>query len=77
MSRDEVEVVPDGEDRAGRGARVAPQDERGRDVERRVHVDLPRVRPDEMVTSQPAEPVPDPYGGRDTETDFLLRNAGW
>ncbi len=35
-----------------------------------------RVDPAEMVTTQPAEEERDPRGGRDTETDFLLRHAG-
>ena len=43
----------------------------------RVHVDLPRVRPEDMVTTQDAAPPPDPQGGRDTDTEFMLRNAGW
>jgi len=43
----------------------------------RVHVDLPRVRPDEMVTTQPVEPARDPRGGRDTETEFMLRNGAF
>lgn len=47
------------------------------DLEHRVHVDLPRVRPEEMVATHPTTPPPDPEGGRDTESDFLLRNAGW
>ena len=36
-----------------------------------------RVRPEEMVTTQDVEPAPDPRGGRDTETEFMLRNAGF
>ena len=47
------------------------------DLEHRVHVDLPRVRPEEMVTTQEVDPAPDPRGGRDTDTEFMLRNAGW
>ena len=47
------------------------------DVEHRVHVDLPRVRPEDMVTTQQVDPPQDPRGGRDTETEFMLRNAGW
>ena len=42
----------------------------------RVHVDLPRVRPEDMTTTQAVAPPPDPEGGRDTETEFVLRNAG-
>ncbi|MFQ6170264.1 hypothetical protein ACK8HX_01545 [Oryzobacter sp. R7] len=48
-----------------------------REVEERVHVDLPRVRPEDMVTTQPVTPARDPSGGRDTEQEFVLRNAGW
>ncbi len=48
-----------------------------RDLERRVHVDLPRVRPEDMVTSQEVDPPRDPRGGRDTETEFMLRHAGF
>ena len=36
-----------------------------------------RVPPEEMVTTQEVEAAPDPRGGRDTETEFLLRNAGF
>jgi len=46
-------------------------------LEARVHVDLPRVRPEDMVTTQDVDPPTDPLGGRDTETEFMLRNAGW
>jgi hypothetical protein len=46
-------------------------------LEKRVHVVLPRVRPEDMVTTQAVDPPSDPMGGRDTETDFMLRNAGW
>ena len=46
-------------------------------LEARVHVDVPRVRPEDMVTTQDVDPPHDPMGGRDTETEFMLRNAGW
>ncbi|HET7820465.1 MAG TPA: heme biosynthesis protein HemY [Ornithinibacter sp.] len=46
-------------------------------LEKRVHVDLPRVRPEDMVTTQDVDPPQDPRGGRDTDTEFMLRNAGW
>ena len=35
-----------------------------------------RVPPEAMVTTQPVEDAPDPQGGRDSETEFMLRNAG-
>lgn len=35
------------------------------------------VRLADTVTSQEVDPAPDPQGGRDTETEFLLRNAGF
>ena len=47
------------------------------DLEKRVHVDLPRVLPEDMVATQDVDPGPDPRGGRDTDTEFMLRNAGW
>ena len=48
-----------------------------RPVEARDCSSLPeRVRPEQMVTTQEVEPAPDPRGGRDTETEFMLRNAG-
>jgi hypothetical protein len=31
------------------------------------------IRPEDMVTTQVTEPPPDPEGGRNTETDFMLR----
>jgi hypothetical protein len=43
----------------------------------RVHVDLPRVRPEDMVTTQEVDPPPDPEGGRNTDMEFMTRNAGW
>ncbi|SDO73237.1 hypothetical protein SAMN04489867_0439 [Pedococcus dokdonensis] len=36
-----------------------------------------RVSPEDMVTTQVVEPPEDPRGGRDTETEFMLRNAGF
>lgn len=48
----------------------------GVDLARRVHTDLPRIRPEDMVTTQDVEPARDPRGGRDTDTEFMLRNAG-
>jgi hypothetical protein len=36
-----------------------------------------RVRPQDMTTTQDVDPGPDPRGGRDPETEFMLRNAGF
>ncbi len=36
-----------------------------------------RVDPADLVTTQQVEPPEDPRGGRDTETEFMLRNAGF
>ncbi len=42
------------------------------------HRRLPEpVRWADMIASQPTRPVPDPLMGRDTETDFMLRNVGF
>ena len=49
---------------------------RASDLERRVHVDLPRVAPEQMTTSQQTEPPPDPTGGRDVDAEFMIRHAG-
>ena len=46
------------------------------DVERRVHIDLPRVLPAEMGTTQDVEPPPDPHEGRDANSELMFRNAG-
>ena len=46
-------------------------------LEKRVHVDLPRVLPEDMVTTQEVDPAPDPEGGRNTDMEFMTRNAGW
>jgi hypothetical protein len=46
------------------------------DLERRVHVDLPRVLPEQMGTTQYVEPSPDPHEGRDADAELMLRNAG-
>jgi hypothetical protein len=48
-----------------------------RALAQRVHVDLPRVRPEDMVTTQDVDPPPDPEGGRNTDMEFMTRNAGW
>jgi hypothetical protein len=42
------------------------------DPERFKHLPEP-VDPKDMVTTQETEPAPDPRGGRDTETEFMLR----
>jgi hypothetical protein len=49
----------------------------GRALAQRVHVDLPRVRPEDMGTTQDVDPPPDPEGGRNTDMEFMTRNAGW
>lgn len=36
-----------------------------------------RIAPEEMTTTQDVDPGPDPRGGRDTDTEFMLRNAGF
>jgi hypothetical protein len=36
-----------------------------------------RVPPEQLRTTQDVDPGPDPRGGRDTETEFLLRYAGF
>src|SRR5665647_566241 len=35
-----------------------------------------RIRPEDMIATQETEPPPDPTMGRDSERDFMLRNAG-
>lgn len=35
-----------------------------------------RIRPEDMITTQDTEAPPEPTMGRDTERDFMLRNAG-
>jgi hypothetical protein len=37
----------------------------------------PRPRPEDLRTTQDVDPGPDPRGGRDTETEFMLRYAGF
>lgn len=46
------------------------------DLEHRVHVDLPRIAPEQMTTSQQTEPPPDPTGGRDVDAEFMIRHFG-
>jgi hypothetical protein len=36
-----------------------------------------RIAPEDMTTTQDVDPGPDPRGGRDTDTEFMLRNAGF
>lgn len=45
-------------------------------LEHRVHIDLPRVLPEEMGTTQYVDPSPDPQEGRDANSELMLRNAG-
>jgi hypothetical protein len=59
-------------------------DEAGRDtrgdqetIAERVRVDVPRVLPEDMVTTQVVEPPRDPDGGRGADMEFMTRNAGW
>ena len=55
-----------------------PEPARGRqELAGRVHVDVPRVLPEDMVTTQAVDPPPDPEGGRNTDMEFMTRNAGW
>lgn len=35
-----------------------------------------RVRPEDLIATQEAEPAPDPTMGRDPDRDFMLRYAG-
>ncbi|KGN39839.1 hypothetical protein [Knoellia aerolata] len=51
-------------------------DPHGTDLAHRVHVDLPRITPEQMTTSQQTEPPPDPTGGRDVDTEFMIRHFG-
>ncbi len=46
-------------------------------LEQRVRVDVPRVLPEDMVTTQVVDPPPDPDGGRTTDMEFMTRNGGW
>jgi hypothetical protein len=59
-------------DGAGRGT---PADRQS--LEHRVRVDVARVPPQDMVTTQVVDPPPDPEGGRSTNMEFMTRNAGW
>lgn len=52
-----------------------PVDRQGHEA--RVRIDVPRVLPEDMVTTQVVEPPPDPEGGRNTDMEFMTRNAGW
>lgn len=36
-----------------------------------------RIPPEDMIATQETEPPPDPTMGRDSERDFMLRNAGF
>lgn len=59
-------------DGTGRGTSADRQS-----LEERVRVDVPRVLPQDMVTTQVVDPPPDPEGGRNTDMEFMTRNAGW
>jgi hypothetical protein len=56
---------------------------RARTTPRPPHRELPdfthlpeRIAPEDLTTTLDLDPGPDPRGGRDTETEFMLRNAG-
>jgi hypothetical protein len=59
-------------DEAGRGTTHVRQS-----LEERVRVDVPRVLPQDMVSTQVVDPPPDPECGRNTDMEFMTRNAGW
>jgi hypothetical protein len=50
----------------------SPAPRPAQDPERFKHLPAP-VDPKDLVTTQETEPPPDPEGGRNTDTDFLLR----
>jgi hypothetical protein len=61
---------------ARRAKHTAPAPERARAQPDFTH--LPeRIAPEDMTTTQDVDPGPDPRGGRDTDTEFMLRNAGF
>jgi hypothetical protein len=43
------------------------------DLRRRVHVDLPPIRPEDMVASQDVTSPQDPTRGHDVQAEFLIR----
>ena len=63
-----MSVTDEGEHGTSDGRKIAAE---------RVHVDVPRVLPRDMVTSQVVDPPPDPDGGRGTDMEFTTRNGGW
>ena len=46
-------------------------------LEEQVRVGVPRVLPQDMVPTQVVDPPPDPEAGRNTDMEFMTRNAGW
>ena len=60
----------------GRARKTAPKPPREHPPRDYTH--LPeRVPPEQLRTVQDVDPAPDPNGGRDTETEFMLRYAGF
>jgi len=55
---------------------LADQDGNGRALFTRFTKLPERIRPEDMIATQETEPPPDPTMGRDSERDFMLRNAG-
>ena len=57
---------------------AAPSEEgrEAREVPERFRVMPQRVSPQDWVIDVPAENVPDPEGGRDTDRDFVIRYGG-
>ena len=62
--------------RRGRHERRAGQERRQHALPDFTHLPEP-VRIADTATTQEVDPAPDPQGGRDTETEFVLRNAGF
>jgi hypothetical protein len=50
----------------------SPTPRPAQDPERFKHLPEP-INPKDLITGQETEPPPDPEGGRNTDTDFLLR----
>jgi hypothetical protein len=69
------EIAPEDPDWPSRYAQYIEREQAGPHSQRFAH--LPeRVDPSDMVASQQTEPPPDPEGGRDTDSDFMLRYGG-
>ena len=61
----------------GSGPRLARVGDDPFALAQRVRVDVPRVLPEDILTTQAVDPPPDTEGGRKGNMELMTRNAAW